>query len=440
MPQTDAFRKFICHACGYIYDEALGDADGGLAPGTRYEDIPDDWMCPVCGVNKLDFSLYAPEASRDATTAQPPLAQTAAQIAAPMAAYGQVRRGGAEPVVIVGGGIAAWSVARALRARDASVPIMMLSGCSADEYHKPLLSVACAQGKAARHMVSASGVETAQQLGIRLLPETWISGIDPARRRVRSTRGSFGYRHLVLATGAVPAPLPLDAESLRCIWRINHLDQYAAFRQRLESMGDAVGDTVGNAVKSAPRNVIIIGAGLIGCELADDLAAAGHRCTLLEASSQALPGLASPEIAAALVAAMAQSQIRFRANARVVSVRRGGTGYLVQCADGVIDAGIVLAATGLRTDARLARWAGLAFDNGYAVDAASMRTSDPHIFAAGDCASFNGRAYRFIEPIHRQADVIAARITGAPSAGFEVRTIPVRLKSRSMPLTLRLAA
>ena len=50
--------KYICDVCGYIYDPEVGDPDGGIAPGTAFEDIPDDWVCPVCGVGKDDFSLY----------------------------------------------------------------------------------------------------------------------------------------------------------------------------------------------------------------------------------------------------------------------------------------------------------------------------------------------------------------------------------------------
>ncbi len=49
------YKKYICSACGYIYDEAAGDADGGIAEGTRFEDIPDDWVCPECGVDKSFF-------------------------------------------------------------------------------------------------------------------------------------------------------------------------------------------------------------------------------------------------------------------------------------------------------------------------------------------------------------------------------------------------
>jgi rubredoxin len=54
-----AFRQFHCQVCGHVYDEALGDPAAGIAPGTRWEDVPDEWCCPDCGVRKADFSLVA---------------------------------------------------------------------------------------------------------------------------------------------------------------------------------------------------------------------------------------------------------------------------------------------------------------------------------------------------------------------------------------------
>jgi rubredoxin len=47
--------KYVCTLCGYVYDPAEGDADGGIKPGTAFADIPDDWVCPVCGAGKSDF-------------------------------------------------------------------------------------------------------------------------------------------------------------------------------------------------------------------------------------------------------------------------------------------------------------------------------------------------------------------------------------------------
>ncbi len=54
-------KKYQCPACEYIYDPALGDPDSGIAPGTAFEDIPDDWVCPDCGLAKEDFELYEEE-------------------------------------------------------------------------------------------------------------------------------------------------------------------------------------------------------------------------------------------------------------------------------------------------------------------------------------------------------------------------------------------
>jgi len=51
------YKKYKCGVCGHIYDEAEGDEEGGIAPGTRWEDIPEDWRCPECGVEKSEYSL-----------------------------------------------------------------------------------------------------------------------------------------------------------------------------------------------------------------------------------------------------------------------------------------------------------------------------------------------------------------------------------------------
>ena len=48
--------KYVCNLCGYVYDEAAGDPDNGIAPGTKWEDVPEDWVCPLCGAGKEEFS------------------------------------------------------------------------------------------------------------------------------------------------------------------------------------------------------------------------------------------------------------------------------------------------------------------------------------------------------------------------------------------------
>jgi rubredoxin len=51
-----SMKKYVCNVCGYVYDPAVGDPDGDIDPGTAFEDLPDDWVCPECGVEKEDFS------------------------------------------------------------------------------------------------------------------------------------------------------------------------------------------------------------------------------------------------------------------------------------------------------------------------------------------------------------------------------------------------
>ena len=55
---TEPLSRWICESCGMIYDPAVGDPDGGIAPGTAFEDVPNDWFCPVCGARKRDFAPY----------------------------------------------------------------------------------------------------------------------------------------------------------------------------------------------------------------------------------------------------------------------------------------------------------------------------------------------------------------------------------------------
>jgi len=52
-------KKYVCDICGYVYDPSVGDPDNGVAAGTAFEDIPESWVCPVCGASKADFSVQA---------------------------------------------------------------------------------------------------------------------------------------------------------------------------------------------------------------------------------------------------------------------------------------------------------------------------------------------------------------------------------------------
>lgn len=415
---TAPWLQFICAACGYIYDEALGDPDGGLPPGTRFADIPDDWACPLCGVTKADFTPYQ----------APSLADLKAQ-ARGCAAAGLGRPSRQAPgVVIVGAGRAGWTLAAALRARDAEVPITLVTACAGDVYDKPLLSVALARDLSLASLRKESGVDAAQRLNLRLLAHTHAIHIDTQRQQLRTTRGSLPYRQLVLAHGA-QAKLPAHAPAEGC-WRINHLDTYEKLRATLDG---------------GSKDIAILGAGLIGSELANDLALAGHRITLLETQTQPLPAWSAHNAGAQLLQAWQALPIRFVGGIQLAQVQTlpssTGPRYRIhsQCGQSwEVDA--LIAATGLQTPSRLARSAALAWHDGIAVAAQTLQTSQPQIYALGDCISVDGRSSRFIEPIARQAQTLAAALCACTPVPYEVRPALVRVKTSSCPLTLPGAA
>jgi rubredoxin---NAD+ reductase len=141
-----------------------------------------------------------------------------------------------------------------------------------------------------------------------------------------------------------------------------------------------------------------------------------------------------------LVRKLAANGTQFVGGVAVQSVRRVHGQLLVSWGEQTIAADQVLSATGLEVDPRMVRMMNLDFQTGFLVDPSSMKTSDDAIFALGDCASFAGKTFRFIEPIQRQAKVIADRMCDLDSPGFEPRPPVVRLKSRSMPMTFNPAS
>lgn len=419
-----AFRRFLCRACGYVYDEALGDPDGGLPPGTRFDAIPDDWMCPLCGVGKQDLEPMP------ATTARAPAPLRTAGPAAGRTVA--IRRGPAQPIVVIGAGTAGWAAATAIREADPGAAIVVVTGCDGDVYHKPQISVALSGGREPAAMIVRDGAAQAALLGATLHPRTRVLAIDVRRRCLRTTRGDVRYGRLVIASGAAPAPVPGGGDGL--LWRINDLAAYAGFRR-------ALGD--------GPRSVAVVGAGLVGCELADDLAQAGHRVTLIEPAAAPLARLLPAPASAMLAQALQARGIALLTGRAVVSVAADRNGVRIALDDGgVVTADLGVSATGLVVPTRLARSAGLRFDNGIAVGAATMRTSEPGIHALGDCVSIAGRPSRFIEPIGRQARLVAQALRqppdgdAAPGAHEPETPDPatvalVQVKTRSCRIALR---
>ncbi|WP_373025352.1 FAD-dependent oxidoreductase [Thioalkalivibrio sp.] len=411
--ETEDFKRYICKVCGYIYDEAKGDPDSGLAPGTRFEDIPDDWYCPDCNVTKADF------------TALEPRAETADAGAAAMAWSAGAGVADPDAVVIVGGGMAGWALAEALRERDPRRTIRLLTADSGDYYTKPRISNAFARGVAVADLVEESGPARAARLGIDLIPFVRVLDVQRAQQRIITARGGIPYGQLVLATGARPRQIAFPGGAGAPL-SVNTLEDYRALRAALEAREES----------PARTRVAIIGAGLVGCELADDLAAGGHPVALVECAERPLSNLLPEPLSDDLEKALADHGVQWHTGATVERIEpvAEGTARLALANGEALEAEVVVSALGLAPNCDLAERIGLVCHQGIEVDAL-LRTTDPAIFALGDGCEFEGQLRPYVETLRGQAVALAQTLAGEatvyrPDAGV------VQVKTGSLPLNV----
>nr|WP_249204529.1 FAD-dependent oxidoreductase [Acetobacter thailandicus] len=324
-------------------------------------------------------------------------------------------------VVIIGGGAAGWAAVQKLRALDANVSIAMVTGCSGDVYAKPELSIALSRGVSEEKLCKGRGRDVAHSYNVRILDDTFAVGIDPDRQRLRTTRGTLKFRTLIFAQGAQPIVLPSMPESL--VWRINNLTAWS----RLKTY-------IGSDIK----RIVVVGAGLVGCELAEDAARSGHNVTLLGRGTHPMDSLLPFKCGSLLANRLRESGMVVRNEANVINVHRVGENLVVKLADGSeIETDIVISAVGLVTDLRLARMANLETDCAIKVDPVKLQTSRSNIYALGDCVSINGKTSRYLGPIPSQAEAIAHAILGFEHDGYNHETPIIRLKSKVAPIEIR---
>lgn len=291
------------------------------------------------------------------------------------------------PVVIVGAGQAGCQAAVSLRELGHRGTITLIGDEGVLPYQRPPLTKAYLQGDIGVGDLVFRPETYYAEHDISLVLDDPAVSVDRAARRVvlRSGR-AVDYANLVLATGSRPRPIP-GAHTIR---------------------------TIGDADFARPHGrVVAIGAGFIGLEYAAVASEAGCDVTVVEAQPRALARVLSEATAAHVVQVHRRRGVKFLFNATVSEVRPGE----VVLADGtVLAADIVVAGIGVVPNVELAQAAGLTVNDGIVVDA-RLRTSDPAIFAIGDCARFHHGARQIrLESVQNavdQASCVAAVIQGS---------------------------
>lgn len=327
-----------------------------------------------------------------------------------------------DSVVIIGSGLAGYNVARELRKLDAQVPIVVVSRDHAGFYSKPMLSNALAGKKTAATLVMKAADKIGAEINARVLPHSTVERLDTQVRTLLLNSGEvLPYRDLVLAMGADPIRLPLKGNAADSVLSVNDLDDFAKFAEALDHP-DGV------------KHVTILGAGLIGCEFANDLLHRGIEPTVLDLADRALgrllPEAASLNLQTKLEAAGAR--FRFGVAVQSVDLASDGPGLQVTLTDGsTFKTDLVLSAIGLKPRTALAASAGLQVNRGIVADR-HLATSAEHVYAVGDCAEVDGHTLPYVLPLMQQARALAAGLAGQKTP-VAYPAMPVIVKTPACP-------
>lgn len=301
------------------------------------------------------------------------------------------------PLVIIGTGRAGYGLLRALRRLDQTRDVVLITADDGAAYSKSQLALGMAGRKEAGELILATAAQMAHRFGATILTHTRVISLDRARRVVITERGEWTYSQLVFATGAeARRPATLRGNAIDQLLTVASLADYRYFRHEL----------------SGRQSVVMLGGGVAGCEFADNLLRAGCDVSLFEPGNRLLgdrlPALCASRLARRLTAA----GVHVVLEDGIQRVDQGVDGLELTTLSGARrTADLVVAVLGSRPRTAVARDAGLETGRGVRVDA-ELRTSDPDVFALGECAELAGRVFTLSEDMDTASRVVAEVLCG----------------------------
>lgn len=321
----------------------------------------------------------------------------------------------ASKIVIIGSGMAGYMLAQRLREESSDIKITLITETDGRFYPKPMLSTALYHQKKPNEIVTATAQEMQEKYQLEVMTYARVINVDSKNKEIELEDSSVHYDKLVLAVGSKPRLVFPESERLHSV---NSIEDYERLLENL----------------SQKRRILVIGSGLVGVEFAHDLLHAGHDVSMLSLDDAALYPLVPREVGQKCRDHLIQKGLKW-IRGTVNQVRAHDQGVTVDWGekDGAhFDR--VISAVGIEPRIDLAQRMGLSIGKGILTDHYG-RTSEPHVFAMGDCAEIYGLNLTYVAPIKQQAQAIAKSLLGKLTT-IAYPAMPVVVKMPTFPFTM----
>lgn len=315
-----------------------------------------------------------------------------------------------EKLVIIGAGMASGRVLEHLFEAGADYDVTLFNAEARGNYNRIMLSPVLSGEKTYDDIVTHDA-DWYEENGVTCHFGTHVTGINRAAKTITSTSGTVSYDKLVIATGSAPFIIPVQGKDLPGVISYRDLDDTNAMIAAAEKGGKAV----------------VIGGGLLGLEAAAGLAERGMDVTVLHLMGHLMERQLD-EAAGYLLRRDLEKRgitVKCRASTAAILGETHVEGVMLEDNEG-LEADLVVMAVGIRPETRLANDAGITVARGIEVNA-QMQTSDPDIYAVGECVELDGQLFGLVAPLYDQAKVVANGLMDTPDV-FVPKELSTKLK------------
>ncbi|GAA1994782.1 NAD(P)/FAD-dependent oxidoreductase [Microbacterium pumilum] len=302
-------------------------------------------------------------------------------------------------IVIVGGGVAAGKAAETLRKDGFAGDVTIVAAEPHPPYQRPPLSKGYLAGEEGLDAAVLHPAPWYADRDIELRISTTATRLDPVAHRLETDGGMLAYDAVLVATGASPRVLPLEGHDLQGVQTLRRLED---------------SDTLAAELREGGRRLVVIGSGWIGMEVAATARTLGNEVTVLERDPVPLALAVGPVMGEVFRRLHIENGVDLRTRVQVERIVGHGRAAGVVVDGETVPADLVLIGVGAVPNTALAEAAGITLDNGILTDA-SLRTSAPDVYAAGDAANaYHPVIQRHLRSEHwdnaRRAGAVAARV------------------------------